>query len=66
MKRYDGKEYLQDLGDYHCDTVATVEQIQLLVEKYSNLGYTNFSVEIDYGYYAGEEHLALFGKKKEK
>ena len=66
MKRWDNKEHLLDFGDYQCDTAASIEEIQLAVKKYSKLGYDNLSVEIDYGYYEGEEHIALFGKKKKK
>ena len=60
--RYDKKEHLLDFGGWVSS--VTFEEIQLKIEKYSKLGYTDFSVEIDYGYYPGEEHLSLFGKKE--
>jgi hypothetical protein len=57
------KEHLLDFGGYNCNSSASLEEIQIEVDKYSKLGYNDFSVEIDYGYYPGEEHLSLFGRK---
>ena len=45
MKKVNDKEHLMDFGDY--DSSASLEKIQLEVDKYSKLGYDDFSVEID-------------------
>ena len=65
MKRYDEYENVHEFG-YGELTSVTMEEINEAIKTCKKKGFVDFKVGIDYGYYEGEEHLALFGKKKEK
>ena len=57
-----GTEYLCEFG-YGLDREVSYEDLQVKIKEYKRQGYSGFIVAIDYGYYEGEEHLALYGKK---
>ena len=51
------------VGDFDSDREISLAKLNRLAKKFRSKGYSEFSVRLGFGYYEGEEHLELWGKK---
>ena len=53
------------LVDFGYSSSVSLDSINDRVEEFKQKGYTDFEVGINFGYYQGEEEIALFGRKND-